>query len=131
VREVHGVIPQQRLTRVPLAPPALRGLMNLRGAIVPGIDLRRRLNLAERPGRDPWTNVIVQSATGPVSLLIDEIGDVVDIAEDALEPPPETLSPGIREVAQAACHSGGEMLILLDADKTVELSGRSELETGP
>jgi len=131
VQQIQGVIPQQRLTRVPLAPPALRGLMNLRGEIVPGIDLRRRLNLAERPEERPWTNVIVQSATGPVSLLIDEIGDVVEVDEGAFELPPETLAPGIREVIQAACPLEGEMLLVLDVEKTVELHSGLEAGIGP
>ena len=75
VLKVQEVIRYQEMTRVPLAPPVVRGLINLRGQIVTAIDLRRRLELTDRPADQLPVNVVVQTDDGAVSLLVDEIGD--------------------------------------------------------
>ena len=77
VRHVQEVIRYQEMTRVPLAPAMVQGLINLRGQIVTAIDLRRRLELAPRPADQLPMNVVVRTDDGAVSLLVDEIGDVV------------------------------------------------------
>ena len=91
LKDVQEVIRQIQVTAVPLAPEVVSGLMNLRGQVVTAIDLRRKLELAPRPHGVPAMNVVVRSADGAVSLLVDEIGDVVEVEESSFEPPPETL----------------------------------------
>src|SRR5215468_4965940 len=91
VLKVQEVIRYQEMTRVPLAPPEVRGLINLRGQIVTAIDLRRRLELSERPADQLPVNVVVQTDDGAVSLLVDEIGDVLEVREKLFERPPDTL----------------------------------------
>src|SRR5262249_50700755 len=91
VRKVQEIIRYQEMTSVPLAPPEVRGLINLRGQIVTAIDLRRRLELHERRADELPVNVIVHTDDGAVSLLVDEIGDVLEVSEKAFERPPETL----------------------------------------
>src|SRR5262245_16999243 len=91
VLKVQEIIRYQDMTRVPLAPPVVCGLINLRGQIVTAIDLRRRLELPERPGGQLPVNVVVHTDDGAVSLLVDEIGDVLQVSEEAFESPPETL----------------------------------------
>src|SRR5437016_5385400 len=91
VQQVQEVIRYQEMTHVPLAPRVVRGLINLRGQIVTAIDLRRRLELTDLPpGRLP-INVVVRTDEGPMSLLVDEIGDVLEVAEEVFERPPETV----------------------------------------
>ena len=75
VQQVQEVIRYQEMTRVPLVPRVIRGLINLRGQIVVAIDLRRRLNAPERPEEQLPMNVVVRTADGALSLLVDEIGD--------------------------------------------------------
>ena len=70
------------MTAVPLAPEVVSGLINLRGQIVTAIDLRRRLDLDARPSGSFPMNIVVRSENGAVSLLVDEIGDVVEVRED-------------------------------------------------
>src|ERR1700685_3941223 len=77
VLNVQEIIRYQEMTRVPLAPPVVQGLINLRGQIVTAIDLRLRLELKERPPGQLPVNVVVQTEDGAVSLLVDEIGDVL------------------------------------------------------
>src|SRR5277367_4248067 len=96
LRDVREVLQQLELTEVPLAPYAVRGLMNLRGQIVMAVDLRRQLGLPERPANQPAMNVIVRTGEDAVSLLVDEIGDVIEAGDDSFEPPPETLQGAMR-----------------------------------
>src|SRR3569832_2681021 len=79
VEKVQEVIRYQEMTRVPLASSVVQGLINLRGQIVTAIDLRRRLDLKPRPDGELPMNVVVRSDDGAVSLLVDEIGDVLEI----------------------------------------------------
>src|SRR5438094_9323996 len=83
VLKVQEIIRYQEMTRVPLAPPVVRGLINLRGQIVTAIDLRRRLELSERPADQLPMNIVVQTEDGAVSLLVDDIGDVVEVSEQS------------------------------------------------
>jgi purine-binding chemotaxis protein CheW len=121
VLKVQEVIRAQPTTRVPLAPRVVRGLINLRGQIVTAIDLRRRLELPERPaGRAP-VNVVVHTDDGPVSLLVDEIGDVLAVPDAAVEPPPETLRGAARELIRGAHPLPDRLLLLLDLTRAVKL----------
>ena len=122
VLRVQEVIRYQEMTRVPLAPPVVRGLINLRGQIVTAIDLRRRLDLADRPDQMLPMNVVVRTEDGPVSLLVDEIGDVVEVPEDTFEEPPETLQGTPRELIRGAYKLPDRLLLILDIEKTVVLA---------
>lgn len=123
VLKVQEVIRYQEMTPVPLAPTMIEGLINLRGQIVTAIDLRRRLELALRdPGQLPM-NVVVRSEDGAVSLLVDEIGDVVEIQDDIYERPPETLKGVARELVQGVYKLKERLLLILDTEKTVNLTG--------
>lgn len=120
VLRVQEVIRHQPMTAVPLAPPDVRGLINLRGQIVPAIDLRRRLGLPPAAaGAAPPTNVVIRTADGPASLLVDEIGDVVSPAADTLEPPPATLGGSARELVAGVYKLEGRLMLVLDTQKAV------------
>jgi purine-binding chemotaxis protein CheW len=119
VLEVQEVIRYQEMTRVPLAPAVVRGLINLRGQIVTAIDLRRRLDMPHRPENDRPVNVVVQTDDGAVSLLVDEIGDVLQVPEEAFERPPETLQGTARELIRGAYKLDGRLLLILDTARAV------------
>jgi purine-binding chemotaxis protein CheW len=121
VREVQEVLQYQDMVRVPLAADVVRGLINLRGQIVTAIDLRRRLDLRPREdGVDPM-NVVVRSDDGAVSLLVDEIGDVVEVDDRTYESAPETLTGRARELIEGVFKLDGELLLVLDAQKAIDL----------
>lgn len=123
VLKVQEIIRYQEMTRVPLAPPVVRGLINLRGQIVTAIDLRRRLELKERaPGQLP-INVVVQTEDGAVSLLVDDIGDVLEVSEKTFERPPETLQGPARALIRGAYKLPERLLLILDTERTVNLVG--------
>ena len=123
VLKVQEVIRYQGMTRVPLAPTMIQGLINLRGQIVTAIDLRRRLELAPREDEQLPMNVVVRSDDGAVSLLVDEIGDVVEIQDNIYERPPETLKGVARELVQGVYKLKEQLLLILDTEKTVDLVG--------
>src|SRR5215471_10964491 len=123
VLKVQEVIRYQEMTRVPLASPVVRGLINLRGQIVTAIDLRRRLELSDRPAEQLPVNVVVHTDDGAVSLLVDEIGDVLEVSEKAFERPPETLKGPARELIRGAYKLPDRLLLILDTERTVHLPG--------
>jgi purine-binding chemotaxis protein CheW len=128
VRKVQEVVPYQEMTRVPLAPPTVRGLLNLRGQIVTGIDLRRRLDLPERPADRLPMNVVLRGEDSPVSFLVDDIGEVIEVDADACEPTPDTLRGRVRELIQGVYPLPDELLLVLDTDRTVNVTKGGHLE---
>jgi purine-binding chemotaxis protein CheW len=125
VLKVQEVIRYQEMTRVPLAHPVVRGLINLRGQIVTAIDLRRRLELTDRPTDRLPVNVVVQTDDGAVSLLVDEIGDVLTVPEKLFERPPDTLKGPARELIRGAYKLEDKLLLILDTERTVSLAAPS------
>jgi len=119
VDKVQEVIRHQQTTPVPLAPDVIGGLINLRGQIVAAIDLRRRLELPARPAGQAPMNVVVRSDDGAVSLLVDEIGDVVEVEEQDFERPPETLRGVGRELIRGAFKMKERLLLLLDTEQAL------------
>ncbi len=127
VGEVQEVVLPQAMTRVPLAPGIVCGLINLRGQIVMAIDLRKRLGLPERKPGEQAINLVARSEHGAVSLLIDEIRDVVTVDDAQREPTPDTVRAAIREVVRGVYKLEGRLLLVLDKDKV--LSGESVIPT--
>ena len=121
VREVQEVINFQPMTPVPLAPSVIRGLINLRGQIVTALDLRGRLELAPRTDDRLPMNVIVCTDDGPVSLLVDEIGDVLDVDPSTFEVCPRTMRRPTRDLVRAVCKLEGRLLLVLDVTRAVGL----------
>lgn len=117
VHKIQEIIRAQPTTRVPLAPPMFRGLINLRGQIVTALDLRRRLELRDLPAGKFPTNVVVKSDDGAVSLLVDEIGDVVEVEGSCFEEPPETLSGAARELVLGVYKLKDRLLLHLDTER--------------
>lgn len=124
VLRVQEIVRFQTLTRVPLAHRMVRGLMNLRGQLVTVIDLRRRLDLPDlEDGCEP-VNVVVQTDDGAVSLLVDEIGDVLEVSEQQFERPPETLQRSARDLISGVYKLPDRLLVVLDPDRVVSLPDR-------
>jgi purine-binding chemotaxis protein CheW len=119
VERVQEVLRSQARTRIPLAPPAIAGLVNLRGQVLTAIDLREQLGLPPRPeGKEPMV-VVIRVGTEPVSLLVDSIGAVVDVEPDTFEQPPDTLTGPSRELILGAYKLPDRLLLALDVDRAV------------
>jgi purine-binding chemotaxis protein CheW len=129
VLKVQEIIRFQQMTRVPLAPAVVRGLINLRGQIVTGIDLRRRLGLRDRPAEHLPVNVVVKTDDGAVSLLVDEIGDVIQVSEKHFEVPPETLRGSSRALVRGAYKLPERLLLILDTDGAVAMNSGQGIDS--
>jgi purine-binding chemotaxis protein CheW len=116
VQEVLRGLPR---TRIPLAPPAMAGLINLRGQVLPAVDLRVQLGLPGRDGDDEPMLVVVRVAGEPLALLVDSIGAVVDVEQDQFELPPDTLTGPVRELVVGAYKLPDRLLLSLDVDRAV------------
>ena len=119
VLKVQEVLRYQQMTPVPLAPPVVSGLINLRGQIVTAVDLRRRLGLGPRPAGQLPLNVVVRSEDGAVCLLVDEIGDVLELAPDLYESPPENMPEKTREMIRGVYKLPGRLLLVLATEKVL------------
>ncbi len=122
VLHVQEIIRSQEMTPVPLASPVVSGLINLRGQLVTALDLRRRLNLPPREAGAEPMNVVIRASEGPMSLLVDEIGDVLAIDSGDLEAPPETVRADLRELLTSVARLDGRLLLLLKLESVIELA---------
>lgn len=118
---VQEVIRQQSMTQVPLASRLVTGLMNLRGQIVTALNLRSCFGLPATEGSESQMNVVIRTPDGPVSLLVDKIGDVVQVNNDSFEPPPETLSSNLKELIRGAFKLDDELLLIINTENVIRL----------
>ena len=124
VLNVQEVFKYQEMTEVPLSSPVVRGLINLRGQIITAIDLRKRLDMDPLPeGRMPM-NVVVRTKEGVVSLLVDEIGDVLEVSPDDYEDTPDTVEGLMRELVLGVYKLEGKLLLILDTEKAVHVESK-------
>jgi purine-binding chemotaxis protein CheW len=117
--DVQEVIRFQRVTPVPLADHALRGLINLRGDVVPAIDMRRRLNLPDRDTDNLPINIVLRTDDGLVSLLVDEIVDVVEADPSIYEPRPEAVCGPVWHLIDSIYKLPERLLLVLDTERAV------------
>jgi purine-binding chemotaxis protein CheW len=126
VEQVQEVVQYQEMTRVPLVPKVVRGLINLRGQIVMAVDLRRRLQMEERSEGMLPVNVVVRAQEGPVSLLVDSIGDVVEVDEKTFEDPPQTLEGSMRTLIVGVHKLEQGLMHVLNTERACESLARAE-----
>ncbi len=125
-QKIQEVVTYRELRPVPLAPPVVSGLMNLRGQVVVALELRRQLELPERTSNLTAVCLVVHSTQGTVCLIADEVGNVVDVEEETFEPSPETLSPRLRSVILGVHKLEGQLLHVLDTDRACEVQAVSQ-----
>lgn len=127
VLQVQEVLKFQKMTPVPKAPGVIEGLINLRGQIVTAIDMRRRLNLPARPTEQTPMNIVITTIDGAVSLLVDEIGDVMEMDATSFELPPANLDRSARQIIRGVYKCEDRLMLVLDADRAADIS-LSELQ---
>lgn len=119
VLDVQEVLCAQELTPVPLAHSVIEGLINLRGQIVTAIDMRRRLRLAPRQDGESHMNIVIQDKSSQVSLLVDRIGDVIEVDSGSRERPPDHLSAVAKSVIQDIYKLPDRLLLVLDTQRVL------------
>lgn len=121
LKTVQEVIRELPMTPVPLAPNVVAGIMNLRGQLVTALDLRQQLEMEPSKSGVTPMNVVVRSQDGAVSLLVDQIGDVVEVNESSFERTPETLQGKIRTMILGVHKLDTRLLHVLDVEKACQV----------
>jgi Chemotaxis signal transduction protein len=118
---VQDVFIPERLTRVPLAPPEIAGVLNLRGRIVTLIDLRRRFGLGQREDGNSSMAIGVESRAESYGLLIDSVGEVLKLDDAAREPNPVNMDARLARVSAGIHRLDGQLLIVVDIDRVLDI----------
>jgi purine-binding chemotaxis protein CheW len=121
ISRVQDVFVPEKLTRVPLAPPEVAGVLNLRGRIVTAIDMRRRLDLAPRADGKPVMAVGIDTRGESYGLLVDAVGEVLKFPASACEPKPANLDDRWARVASDVIRMDGQLLVVLDVDRVLDI----------
>jgi purine-binding chemotaxis protein CheW len=115
VEDVQEVLHQQPLTPVPLAPGHILGLLNLRGQIMPAVDLRKRLGFPPREATKSSSLLVVKTAEELLSVVVDDVGDVMELPQPQWKPPPDTLPEHHRTYIFGICPIEGHVVLGLRA----------------
>lgn len=126
VLAVHDVLNAQQITKIPLSPDWVSGVLNLRGRIVTAIDLRTRLGLPPLEDGSKSMSVVVEHGEEPYSLQIDTVGEVLSLDDQLFERNPVTLDPKWRDVSRGIYRLDGELLPILDVDRLLEFESNGK-----
>lgn len=121
IARVQDVFIPDRLTRVPLAPPEVAGILNLRGRVVTAIDMRTRLDLGARDASQAAMAVGIEMKGESYGLLIDAVGEVMQLPNAGCEPNPANLDGRLARVAAGIYRLEGQLMIVLDVDRVLDI----------
>ena len=122
ILRVQDVFIPERLTQVPLAPPEIAGVLNLRGRIVTLIDMGGRLGLGSRDGAAPLMAIGVESRGESYGLLVDSVGEVLSLPSAKFERNPPTLDPLWREFSNGIYRLEDKLLVVLDVPRLLDFT---------
>lgn len=131
ILQVQDVLSEQKITKIPLAPKEIAGALNLRGRIVTAIDVRTRLNLPKREiceGQKSMS-VVIDFNGELYSLIVDSVGEVLNLYEEDHEKNPTTLDPVWASVAHSVYRLNDQLLIVLDVKKMLNLEKGASFES--
>jgi purine-binding chemotaxis protein CheW len=121
IARVQDVFVPDRLTRVPLAPPEVAGILNLRGRVVTAIDMRSRLDLGAPPPGQPMLAIGIEFKGESYGLLVDSVGEVMKLKNGACEPKPANLDSGLARVAAGIYRLDEQLMVVLDVDRLLDV----------
>src|SRR5437588_11695875 len=121
ISRVQDVFMPERVTRVPLSPRDIAGVLNLRGRIVTVVDMRARLGLPKNEEGKPPMAVGVDLRGESYGLLIDQIGEVLRLPGNGREDNPVNLDPRLAKLAGGVHRLEGQLMVILDVDRVLEI----------
>lgn len=124
VGAIERVLP---ITRVPQTADFVKGVINLRGVVTPVIDLRIRFNLEATEYNESTRIIIINLEDMEVGLIVDAANDVMDISEEAIEPPPEVIGTVDVDYIEGVVKMEDRLFILLDLEKVLTVDQMKEL----
>ncbi len=126
VLRVQDILTTDQIASIPLAPPEVKGSINLRGRIVTVIDVRVRLGLEKRESVEKGMGVTVEQQNELYTLLVDKVGDVISLSNDKREENPSTLDPLWREYATGIYRLEGNLMVVLDVDRLLDIKSQGK-----
>ncbi|MFV2072477.1 MAG: chemotaxis protein CheW [Thermoanaerobaculales bacterium] len=121
IERIHEVLYETAITPVPLAPPSVCGLINLRGQIIAAVDLRKRFGLAEEKTKAAHATLVLGDGDHLLSFVVDRVGDVVEVGSEDYEEPPNTLKGEARRLIRGAYKLQDSLLLVLDVEFALDL----------
>jgi purine-binding chemotaxis protein CheW len=121
ISRVQDVFMPENMTRVPLARPEIAGVLNLRGRIVTAIDMRCRLGLPKRDETKPPMAVGIECKGESYGLLIDTVGEVLKLDDNAREPNPVNLDSRLAQISAGVHRLDGQLLVILDVERVLDM----------
>jgi purine-binding chemotaxis protein CheW len=128
IASVESIIKIQAITKLPQAPGYVEGITNLRGKLLPVIDLHTRLNLAEKSREIDNQIIVVSLAQIEVGMIVDGVSEVLTIAEQAIEPPPAIAITNDSTFITGIAKTGSRLVILLDLNRVLKNEEQAELQ---
>jgi purine-binding chemotaxis protein CheW len=123
ISAVHEIIRMQPITRVPKAPSFVEGVINLRGKVIPVIDMGKRFGL-ETPDRTKNNRIVVVDINGiTIGIIVDAVTEVLRIPNESIEPASSIICTGDAHFLQGIAKLGDRMVMLLDLDKVLVKEG--------
>jgi purine-binding chemotaxis protein CheW len=120
ISRVQDVFVPDRLTRVPLAPPDVAGILNLRGRIITVLEMRTRLDLEKRADGQPVIALGIEMRGESYGVLVDSVGEVLKLSKHVCEAKPPNLDPRLARVARGVVRLDGKLLVLLDIERVLD-----------
>jgi len=122
ISQVREIIRKREITAMPRQPVYVEGVINVRGTIIPVVNLKKRFGLSgETSTQNPHT-IIVESGDGLVGLLVEAVSEVIRVPADHIHPPPTVATSLDSEYLRGICRIGDRLLIYLDVEKVVNAS---------
>lgn len=119
IHKVHDVFVPESMTRVPLSVPEIAGVLNLRGRIVTAINMRRRLGLPPREGQHGIMAVGIEYRGESYGLIIDEVGEVLNLDNAGRESNPANLDRRWAEISGGVHRLQGQLMVILDVERVL------------
>ncbi len=128
IEQVWRIVSLTDITRVPRVPSFIEGIINLRGEIIPVIDLRKRLGLEVGERTDESRIVVVQTEGHRVGMIVDTITEIVRLPEDTIEPPPDMIADISGVFLTGMTTYNDRLFIVLDLSRVLTMKEADELK---
>ncbi len=128
ILNIQGINRMVEITRVPNSPDYVEGMINLRGQVIPIIDLRKRLGLAAKESDKDTRIIIVEIDATVIGFIVDSVNEVLRIQRNIIEPPPPMLTGIDSDFITAVGKLEDRLLILLDLEKVLSTKQKEELK---
>lgn len=117
IERIQEIVIPERVTTIPEVPAYVAGVSNLRGTIIPVIDLRLLFGLPSRPVDADTRTIVVNVGNRVIGCTVDTVSQVIRIPDDRIQPAPETVATGVPRYVEGFARIGEELFILLDTDR--------------